>query len=113
MLLIQVSRYTGRIHLYLCTSSKDKRPRPLYVNYRPEEVDSDSFPFHVLMDGVGDHTLKGNPAYREALKTFIKEWNNLRPVDQNNLLGKPLQLPLQLELCYLKESMNHGRGVWN
>ncbi|CAA6657426.1 unnamed protein product [Spirodela intermedia] len=104
----RVSGYTGRIHLYVCVSGVDLRPKPLYVNFRPEELDSEFSPLD-NKNGEG-HLVKGNPAYWEVLKTFRKEWNGLRPVDQKNLLGKPLQLPLLLELCYLKESVNHGRG---
>lgn len=52
-----------------------------------------------------------NPSYREIFLKFIEEWNDLRPIDRNKLLGKPLQLPLNLELCYLKEATNHGREV--
>lgn len=52
-----------------------------------------------------------NPSYREIFQKFIEEWSNLRPIDRNKLLGKPLQLPLDLELCYLKEATNHGREV--
>lgn len=57
--------------------------------------------------------LKDNPAFVKTFQSFSNEWNGLRPIQQNKLLGKPLQLPLSLELCYLKESINHGSGVCN
>ncbi|XP_078430279.1 SNF2 domain-containing protein / helicase domain-containing protein / HNH endonuclease domain-containing protein isoform X2 [Wolffia australiana] len=107
-LRFEVSRYTGRIHLYLCDSDADTRPRPLHKNFRPEEVDAE-LPPH-LKEMEGDPGISEKPAYWEALKSFMKEWNNLRPIERKNLLGKPLQLPLLLELCYLKESINHKRG---
>ncbi|XP_010258160.1 PREDICTED: DNA annealing helicase and endonuclease ZRANB3 isoform X2 [Nelumbo nucifera] len=39
-LRFQVSHYTGRIHLYSCIAGKDLRPRPLFKNFRPEELES-------------------------------------------------------------------------
>ena len=91
----QVSQYTGRIHLYSCIPGIDSRPRPLFENFRPEELESPNL----------------NPAYRHALLEFVSDWNNLRPIDRSKLLVKPLQLPLSIELCYLKENLNHNTGV--
>lgn len=56
-------------------------------------------------------SVKDNPAYRNALLDFSNEWKNLRPIERNKLLGKPLQLPLAVELCYLSESTNHNNKV--
>lgn len=43
--------------------------------------------------------------------SFIHEWKELRPIERRRLIGKPLQLPLSCELCYLNESLNHETGV--
>lgn len=51
------------------------------------------------------------PAFCNVFRAFIKEWLALRPIDQSRLLGKPLQLPLSLELCFLKDSVNHSTEV--
>lgn len=106
-----MSQHTRRIHLYLCIPGEDSRPRPLFKNFRPEELEE-------VICSSGDREkettslfLKENPAFSSALKAFTKEWNSLRPIDQNKLHGKPLQLPLGLELLYLKDSINHNCGV--
>ena len=106
-----MSQYTGRIHLYSCIPGIDSRPRPLFENFRPEEVDP-------LNPNGANHSkkttvvaVKDNPAYRDALLAFVKEWNNLRPIQQKKLLQKPLQLPLTVELCYLSEGINHTSHV--
>ncbi|XVF50048.1 hypothetical protein PTKIN_Ptkin04bG0063400 [Pterospermum kingtungense] len=108
-LRFEVSQYTGRIHLYLCIPGTDLRPRPLFENVRPEEIESEDA---LANDNkvTDSKYFKDNPAYRHALSTFIKEWNKLRPIEQRKLRGKPLQLPLYVELCYLKESVNHNSG---
>ncbi|XP_052180082.1 uncharacterized protein LOC127793271 isoform X4 [Diospyros lotus] len=93
-LRFEVSQYTGRIHLYSCIPGIDSRPRPLFENFRLEELESPNL----------------NPAYRHALLEFVSDWNNLRPIDRSKLLVKPLQLPLSIELCYLKENLNHNTG---
>ncbi|KAJ6810855.1 DNA annealing helicase and endonuclease ZRANB3 [Iris pallida] len=109
-LRFEVSQYTGRIHLYVCIPGKDSRPRPIFINFRPEELES-------LVDTTGKainktalQLLKENPAGYKIFQEFITEWNCLRSIDRNKLLGKPLQLPLSVELCYLKEAINHGSG---
>ncbi|XP_020593583.1 DNA annealing helicase and endonuclease ZRANB3 isoform X2 [Phalaenopsis equestris] len=107
-LRFEVSHYTGRIHLYLCVPGKDLRPRPIFVNFRQEELDSIVFSLGESKKEAASQLLKENPAYCNIFQTFIKEWSNLRPIERHKLLGKPLQLPLSLELCYLKETSNHG-----
>jgi len=104
--LLQVSRHTGRIHLYSCVPGHDSRPKPLFENFLQEELNS---PLCSSSD-VKSRTLllKKIPAFCNVFKAFIKEWLALRPIDQSRLLGKPLQLPLSLELCFLKESVNHS-----
>lgn len=106
--VVQVSKYTGRIHLYSCILGKDSRPQPLYENFQPEELES-------LASNDSKETdfkfLKQNPVSRHALLSFIKEWNALRPIERRKLCGKTLQLPLHVELCYLNESTNHRIGV--
>ena len=106
-----MSPYTGRIHLYSCILGTDIRPRPLYENFQPEELE--------LLSPVGNDekkkiefvSVKDNPAYRHSLLEFANEWKNLRPIERKKLLGKPLQLPLAVELCYLSESNNHNNKV--
>lgn len=56
-------------------------------------------------------SVKDNPAYRHALLDFANEWKNLRSIECKKLHGKPLQLPLAVELCYLSESNNHNKKV--
>jgi len=105
-LRFEVSRHTGRIHLYSCVPGHDSRPKPLFENFLQEELNS---PLCSSSD-VKSRTLllKKIPAFCNVFKAFIKEWLALRPIDQSRLLGKPLQLPLSLELCFLKESVNHS-----
>nr|TKS00856.1 DNA annealing helicase and endonuclease ZRANB3 [Populus alba] len=109
-LRFEVSKYTGRIHLYSCILGKDSRPQPLYENFQPEELES----LNLLAANDSKETdfkfLKGNPVSRHALLSFIKEWNALRPIERRKLRGKTLQLPLHVELCYLNESTNHKIG---
>ncbi|KAK7301498.1 hypothetical protein RJT34_12363 [Clitoria ternatea] len=113
-LRFEVSPYTGRIHLYTCILGTDKRPQPLYENFRPEELE--------LLSSFADDekqkrefvSAKDNPAFRHALLAFAEEWKNLRSIERKKLLGKPLQLPLAVELCYLSESNNHNKkGLLN
>ncbi|KAF3323361.1 DNA annealing helicase and endonuclease ZRANB3 [Carex littledalei] len=104
-LRFEVSQHTGRIHLYVCVPERDSRPRPLYENLRPEELESP------ISSGKGLITtllLKSDTKFHHVLLKFLSEWGNLRPIERNKLLGKPLQLPLSIELCYLKESINHS-----
>lgn len=81
---------------------EDSRPRPLFENFRQEELDN--------KERISE-SLKDNPGYRHAILEFISDWNKLRPIEQTKLLGKPLQLPLSVELCCLKETINHNTGV--
>jgi hypothetical protein len=95
--------------LYICVPGHDSRPRPLFQNFLPEEVES-PLGFSSGKKASGQ-LLKSNPAFCSMFKAFVKEWLALRPFDQRQLLGKPLQLPLSLELCYLKNSINHNTQV--
>lgn len=104
-LRFQVSQYTGRVHLYTCIPGIDLRPRPLFLNFRPEEVEL-----------INDECQKTDfnldaTLYKHALQEFLSEWRKLRPIEQRKLHGKPLQLPLDIELCYLKENTNHTAAV--
>ncbi|XP_015571924.1 DNA annealing helicase and endonuclease ZRANB3 [Ricinus communis] len=107
-LRFEVSKYTGRIHLYSCILGTDPRPQPLFENFRPEEIES----FNSLVANNNNESatkpFKGIPPYRHALLAFIKEWNKLRPIERRKLVGKTLQLPLSIELCYLNENINHS-----
>ncbi|KAK9090799.1 hypothetical protein Sjap_023976 [Stephania japonica] len=107
-LRFEVSQYTGRIHLYTCVSGRDSRPRLLFENFHVEELESSSCSSHNISKKI--QQVKENPRFRNVLLRFVTEWNDLRPIEQRKLLGKPLQLPLSLELCYLKESFSHGNG---
>lgn len=109
-LRFEVSKYTGRIHLYSCILGKDSRPQPLYENFQPEELESLNLPAANDSKETDFKFLKGNPVSRHALLSFIKEWNALRPIERRKLRGKTLQLPLRVELCYLNESTNHKIG---
>ncbi|KAL4566487.1 hypothetical protein LXL04_030603 [Taraxacum kok-saghyz] len=94
-LRFEVSKYTGRIHLYSCIQGVETRPTPLFKNFKPEELET--------KDPKDDE-----PNYKPALVKFIKEWNSLRPIQQRKLYNKPLQLPLSVELC-LMETPNHDK----
>ncbi|XP_058070254.1 uncharacterized protein LOC131219229 isoform X2 [Magnolia sinica] len=107
-LRFEVSQYTGRIHLYACIPGKDSRPRPLFENFRPEELESMVFCATDMNKETAPKLMKENPGCRDVCMAFIREWNDLRPIERNKLQGKPLQLPLSLELYYLKENINHG-----
>ncbi|KAK9114348.1 hypothetical protein Syun_021145 [Stephania yunnanensis] len=107
-LRFEVSQYTGRIHLYTCVSGRDSRPRLLFENFHVEEIKSSSCFSHNIRKTT--QLVKENPRFRNVLLRFVSEWNDLRPIEQRKLLGKPLQLPLSLELYYLKESFSHGNG---
>ncbi|KAI4343927.1 hypothetical protein L6164_011216 [Bauhinia variegata] len=113
-LRFEVSPYTGRIHLYSCISGTDTRPRPLYENFRPEELELLGSLFDDDRNKVDFRSVNHNPACRHALVEFINEWKKLRPIERKKLQGKPLQLPLAVELSYLSESINHNnRGLLN
>lgn len=106
-----MSPYTGRIHLYTCVLGTDARPQPLYQNFRPEELELLSSADADEKQNIESVCVKDNPAFRNALLDFANEWKSLRPIERKKLLGKPLQLPLAVELCYLIESNNHNNKV--
>ncbi|KAL9314257.1 hypothetical protein ACSQ67_019709 [Phaseolus vulgaris] len=115
-----VSPYTGRIHLYTCILGTDKRPQPLYENFRPEELEllcyvaADEKQVHSGKQKREYVSVKDNPSCKHALLAFAEEWKNLRSIERRKLIGKPLQLPLDVELCYLSESNNHNsKGLLN
>nr|XP_011464335.1 PREDICTED: DNA annealing helicase and endonuclease ZRANB3 isoform X2 [Fragaria vesca subsp. vesca] len=108
-LRFEVSQYTGRIHLYSCISGEDARPRPLFENFRPEELQSLYSSAAESIKGTASNSIKDNPAYLHALLAFNEEWKKLRPIEQKKLIGKPLQLPLSVELCFLCEGTNHEK----
>ncbi|XP_058788404.1 uncharacterized protein LOC131662604 [Vicia villosa] len=110
-LRFEVSPYTGRIHLYTCILGKDARPQPLYENFRPEDLEllSPADDDDDEKKGIESASVKDNPVYRNALLDFANEWKSLRPIERNKLLGKPLQLPLAVELCCLNESNSHNK----
>lgn len=97
--------------MYSCVLGTDSRPTPLFESFRPDELGK----LHSC--AVGNEKIltlespKDNPAIRNAVLEFIKDWTTLRAIDQKKLIGKPLQLPLAVELCYLNETINHNKGV--
>ncbi|XP_040382387.1 DNA annealing helicase and endonuclease ZRANB3 isoform X2 [Oryza brachyantha] len=105
-LRFEVSQHTGRIHVYICVPGHDSRPRPLFENFLPEEVDSPLCSDNAKK--ARNLLLKRDPAFCNTFKAFVKEWLALRPIEQKRLLGKPLQLPLSLELCYQNDNINHS-----
>ncbi|XP_074316409.1 uncharacterized protein LOC141652718 [Silene latifolia] len=98
-----VSQYTGRIHLCTCEDGDDARVTSLSENFRLEEVTVDS------IEKESD-LVKKNSGFHYAMLSFIKEWTSLKRMDQKKLFGKPLQLPLAIELLRLTESMGHDRN---
>ncbi|RID68134.1 hypothetical protein BRARA_C00315 [Brassica rapa] len=106
-LRFEVSQNTGRIHLYSCIPGKDPRPRPHFQNFRPEEIEaSNSTPF--IEKENSPESLTDDPVHVRAILEFMKEWKALRPIEKRKLIGKPLQLPLSLELSYLSERTSHN-----
>ncbi|XP_021860897.1 uncharacterized protein [Spinacia oleracea] len=95
-----VSRYTGRIHLCTCDHEEDSAPRSLSENFRLEEFSADPSEWTSAF-------IKENPTCQLAIVSFINEWKNLKLIEKRKLLGRPLQLPLAIELLRLSESNNH------
>ncbi|EFH49584.1 SNF2 domain-containing protein [Arabidopsis lyrata subsp. lyrata] len=106
-LRFEVSQNTGRIHLYSCILGKDPRPRPHFQNFRPEEIEA-SNPSQGPNKEKNPESITDDPVHVLAILEFMKEWKSLRPIEKRKLLGKPLQLPLSLELSYLSESTSHN-----
>ncbi|KAK4750446.1 hypothetical protein SAY87_003928 [Trapa incisa] len=112
-LRFEVSQYTGRIHLYSCTHGTDSRPRPLFESFRPEELDLHDSLILIDKEDMKNSILQNNAAaFRQVAASFLSQWHKLRPIHRRKLLGKPLQLPLAIELCYLTEGANHDmKGI--
>ncbi|CAA7026960.1 unnamed protein product [Microthlaspi erraticum] len=106
-LRFEVSQNTGRIHLYSCIPGKDPRPRPHFQNFRPEEIEA-SYSSMGINEEKTHESITDDQVHVLAIMEFMKEWNALRPIEKRKLLGKPLQLPLSLELSYLSESTSHN-----
>ncbi|XP_076881682.1 uncharacterized protein LOC143529883 [Bidens hawaiensis] len=105
-LRFEVSKYTGRIHLYSCIHGVEIRPTPLFKNFWPEELETKDPSIDDKQ--FASKSINDDSVYRPALLSFVKEWSSLRPIEQNKLYNKPLQLPLAVELC-LNESQNHDK----
>lgn len=99
-----MSQYTKRVHLCTCDNGEDSVPRSLSENFRLEEISADCSEWASFF-------VKENPACQHAIVSFSKEWKNLKRIEQKKLLGKPLQLPLAIELLRLCESNNHDSNV--
>lgn len=103
--------------MYTCILGTDKRPQPLYENFRPEELEllcpvaPEEKQVHNEKQKIEFVSVKDNPSYRHVLLAFVEEWKNLRSIERRKLIGKPLQLPLAVELCYLSESINYNNNV--
>ncbi|KAL0842749.1 hypothetical protein Bca101_015994 [Brassica carinata] len=106
-LRFEVSQNTGRIHLYSCIPGKDPRPRPHFQNFRPEEIEASNSSPCISKENTPE-SLTDDPVHVRAILEFMKEWKALRPIEKRKLLGKPLQLPLSLELSYLSERTSHN-----
>uniref|UniRef100_A0A803L9E9 DNA annealing helicase and endonuclease ZRANB3 n=1 Tax=Chenopodium quinoa TaxID=63459 RepID=A0A803L9E9_CHEQI len=98
-----VSQYTGRVHLCICDLAEDSAPRSLSENFRIEEISADPSEWTSVF-------IKENPTCQLAIVSFINEWKNLKHIEKKKLFGKPLQLPLAIELLRLSESNNHDRN---
>ncbi|CAN6470106.1 unnamed protein product [Victoria cruziana] len=110
-LRFEISHNTGRIHLYACGKGKDLRPKLLCENFRPEEIELQVKPSLETDHGTVEKSTIHNPGYQGQILAFMKEWNDLRPIERSKLRGKPLQLPLSMELWFLKETVNYGPEV--
>ncbi|KAI5067217.1 hypothetical protein GOP47_0017745 [Adiantum capillus-veneris] len=98
-LMFEVSANTGRIHIYTRSGSDGFRPKPLHVNFLPEDIEDLNDPSQSKgrSRNIPD-CLRESPANLRCAADFLQQWNSLRPVDQKSLLGRPLQLPLAFEL---------------
>ncbi|XP_006286920.2 DNA annealing helicase and endonuclease ZRANB3 [Capsella rubella] len=106
-LRFEVSPNTGRIHLYSCIPGKDPRPRPHFQSFRPEDIEASNASLCIGKEKTPESSTD-DPHHVLAILEFMKEWKSLRPIEKRKLLGKPLQLPLSLELSYLSESGSHN-----
>lgn len=106
-----MSQYTGRIHLYSCIHGTDSRPRPLFHSFQPEELDLHDSLILIDIEDMPSTILRNNAAFRQVVVLFLSQWHKLRPIHRKKLLGKPLQLPLAIELCCLTEGANHDMEV--
>lgn len=108
-LRFEVSQYTGRIHLYSCIPGIDSRPKPLFKNFRPEEVALKLPPLKEV-EKTACNNINDDMSCQYALAEFLKEWRKLSAIERRKLIGKALQLPLCVELSYLNENLNHNNG---
>ncbi|KAF9593056.1 hypothetical protein IFM89_020063 [Coptis chinensis] len=109
-LRFEVSQFTGESICTLIFLERTQRQGHCLRIFRIEELESLNDSAVNERKDRNPNLLKENPAYKNVLWTFIKEWNNLRPIEQKKLFGKPLRCPLSLELCFLKESISHCSG---
>ncbi|KAL9227343.1 hypothetical protein vseg_003040 [Gypsophila vaccaria] len=99
LLRFAVSQYTGRIHLCTYENENDSTVKSLSENFRLEDITAGSTEVSEF--------IKKNSGFHLAMVSFINEWTSLKRMDQRKLFGKPLQLPLAIELLRLSESINH------
>ncbi|MCO5601803.1 hypothetical protein L7F22_055928 [Adiantum nelumboides] len=97
-LMFEVSANTGRIHIYTRSDSDGFRPKPLHVNFLPEDLELLNDPSEPKRSRNVLDCFDKSPSNLKCATDFLQQWNSLRPVDQNSLLGRPLQLPLAFEL---------------
>ncbi|MCO5608942.1 hypothetical protein L7F22_063160 [Adiantum nelumboides] len=97
-LMFEVSTNTGRIHIYTRSDSDGFRPKPLQVNFLPEDLEHLNDPSESNRSRNVLDCFDKSPSNLKCATDFLQQWNSLRPVDQKSLLGRPLQLPLAFEL---------------
>ncbi|CAH1428314.1 unnamed protein product [Lactuca virosa] len=105
-LRFEVSKYTGRIHLYSCIQGIETRPTPLFKNFKPEELETKD------PDNLADSI------YKPALVKFVKEWNTQNHDKDGLLKGgskkrgtsiDDISHPLPANAEWRKVSIFHGK----